>query len=233
MGANQQQERERAQAPPDGFFTLAWEDTEPSPHQGLASSLPGQTDPLLYGSGLQAARQQAPITGCAWPQGSPDLPGRLSRLASWGAFASIWSIQCPASGAAPPPPARARCGWLPARAETEGIGLVRAGAEALRQAQAAAERLQHVLSGPGGGRVGNADRLAAPKSPHRIGHDPVGRPVAATDHVAGAGNAKVGGLVRQPVPPPPCCCFRGHGRRRDRFRGSRRATLCSGTHCRW
>ena len=81
---------------------------------------------------------------------------------------------------------------LELRAEIEGIGLVRAGAEALRQAQAAAERLQHVLSGPGGGRVGNADRLAAPKSPHRFGHDPVGRPVAATDHVAGAGNAKVG-----------------------------------------
>ena len=85
---------------------------------------------------------------------------------------------------------------LQLRAETEGIGQVRAGAEALRQAQAAAERLQLVLSGPGGGRVANADRLAAPKSPHRIGHDPVGRPVAATDHVSGAGNAKVGGLVR-------------------------------------
>jgi hypothetical protein len=53
-----------------------------------------------------------------------------------------------------------------------------------------------VLPGPGGGRVANADRLGAPKSPHRIGHDPVGRPVAATDHVASAGNAKVGGLVR-------------------------------------
>ena len=80
MGANQQQERERAQAPPDGFFTLAWEDTEPSPHQGLASSLPGQTDPLLYGSGLQAAQQQAPISGWAWPQGSPDLPGNSPAL---------------------------------------------------------------------------------------------------------------------------------------------------------
>jgi hypothetical protein len=33
-----------------------------------------------------------------------------------------------------------------------------------------------VLPGPGGGRVANADRLATPKSPHRIGHDPVGRP---------------------------------------------------------
>ena len=60
-------------------------------------------------------------------------------------------------------------------------------ATACSEPEVARERLEHVLPGPHGVRVAHLDRCAGDERPDAVGHDAVRRPVAAADHVAGAG----------------------------------------------
>ena len=76
------------------------------------------------------------------------------------------------------------------RAEVPALGKPGAVFEqGLGQAQIAVQRLQHMLPGPGRLRISHYHRQAGVEGTQGVGHQPVGRPIAAADHVAGASGA--------------------------------------------
>ena len=87
---------------------------------------------------------------------------------------------------------------LQLRSEVEGLaGGIWIGGQRFGEAQVATQGFKHVLPGPGGGRIADRDRPPSSKSAHGIRHDPIGSPIATSDHIAGAGrgDAQMGCLV--------------------------------------
>ena len=63
--------------------------------------------------------------------------------------------------------------------------------------QITGERLEHMLPRPHGCRIPHRHRLTGREVPHDVGDDPVGRPVAAANHVAGADGRQLNAMFAE------------------------------------
>src|SRR6202043_2627496 len=75
-------------------------------------------------------------------------------------------------------------------AEVPSAGKVGGIPQCLSEHEIAGERVEHVLPRANGIGVADVDGLAGERGAHDVGDAPVGGPVAAADHVAGAGGGE-------------------------------------------
>ena len=86
---------------------------------------------------------------------------------------------------------------LRGRAEVESLTVhCLAARQRVRERQVAAERLKHVLPGPGRRGASSLDHSPCAPGAHAVGDHPVLRPIAAADHVARTADPDPHGAIR-------------------------------------